>query len=139
MATEPHGRPDLDRISSMRADLEETLGDGKPAMEAHIGAIADMVAAPDGTVYWTERYSQIGNWKGRLRKLAPDGIVTTVAGNGDKPAQDGNPAYDVAIGSDPKGVALGYSEPTAFHRAFRRWHGTTPQAFRAQASPSPQE
>jgi AraC-like DNA-binding protein len=28
---------------------------------------------------------------------------------------------------------LGYSEPTALHRAFRRWHGTTPQAFRAQA------
>jgi AraC-like DNA-binding protein len=31
---------------------------------------------------------------------------------------------------------LGYSEPTAFHRAFRRWHGTTPHAFRARKAPA---
>ena len=101
--------PDGSKIETIAGttNRQAPLGDGKPAKEAHIGAVADMTVAPDGTIYWTERYSQIGNWKGRLRKLAPDGIVTTVAGNGDLAAQDGNPAYDVAIGSDPKGVALG--------------------------------
>jgi AraC-like DNA-binding protein len=32
--------------------------------------------------------------------------------------------------------ALGYSESATFHRAFRRWHGMTPAAFRADRIPS---
>lgn len=38
---------------------------------------------------------------------------------------------DRALGLHEVAFLLGYSEPSAFHRAFRRWTGQTPQAFRS--------
>jgi AraC-like DNA-binding protein len=32
---------------------------------------------------------------------------------------------------------VGYSEPSAFHRAFKRWRGVSPQTFRQQGHPTP--
>ncbi len=40
-------------------------------------------------------------------------------------ARDDLPVYAIAY-------ALGYSEPSTFHRAFKRWTGETPQGYRTQ-------
>ena len=42
---------------------------------------------------------------------------------------------DSALAIGEISFLLGYSEPTAFHRAFRRWRGLTPQAYRAERRP----
>jgi AraC-like DNA-binding protein len=49
--------------------------------------------------------------------------VVTVSG---RPAAFGVGIAEVAF-------VLGYSEPAAFHRSFRRWTGQTPRAFRRAA------
>jgi AraC-like DNA-binding protein len=38
---------------------------------------------------------------------------------------------DEAVGIDEVAARVGFSEPSAFYRAFRRWTGTSPRAYRA--------
>jgi AraC-like DNA-binding protein len=42
---------------------------------------------------------------------------------------------DRALSISEVGYLLGYSEPAAFHRAFKRWYGSTPQEFRLAHRP----
>ena len=88
--------PDGSRVTTIAGSLDRLapLGDGKPALEAHIGSINDLVVAPDGSIYWTERYSQINGWKGRVRRIGQDGIVSTVGRRGrprERERQPGRP------------------------------------------------
>ena len=39
---------------------------------------------------------------------------------------------DLELSLDQVAARLGFSEPSAFHRAFRRWTGTTPAAYRSR-------
>ena len=45
---------------------------------------------------------------------------------------------DLELSLDQVAARLGFSEPSAFHRAFRRWTGTTPAAYRARLTEEPE-
>jgi len=44
--------------------------------------------------------------------------------------------HDRSLAVDEVAFLLGYSEPSTFYRAFRRWHGVTPGKYRATIQPS---
>lgn len=76
-------------------------GDGGPAVAAFLAAPGGL-AWSRGSLYVTQDLSQ----GGRVRKIDPNGIITTVAGvDGDGSSADGGPATQAILDS-PGGVAL---------------------------------
>ena len=79
-------------------------GDGGPAATAQLNYPVAVALAPDGSIYIAESEAR------RVRRVAPDGVITTVAGGGAPAAGpgDGGPAigavlgrtHDVAVGPD---------------------------------------
>ncbi|HZT29992.1 MAG TPA: hypothetical protein VFA33_08925 [Bryobacteraceae bacterium] len=80
------------------------LGDNGPALSATLASPADVAVDPAGNVY----IADTGN--SRVRRVAPDGTITTVAGNGKSSDStgftgDGGQATAAVIG-EPAGVAV---------------------------------
>jgi len=75
----------------------------------------------------------------RQRELGKTGVRVPLVGYGTAPLGKSGVARKeaaeryirqstLAIGE--VAYLVGYSEPAAFHRAFKRWFGTTPEGFR---------
>jgi YD repeat-containing protein len=76
-------------------------GDGGPAMQASLSDPRGVAVGPDASLYITDYPNT------RIRRVGPDGIITTVAGNGSFGfSGDGGPATQASL-SSPAGVAVG--------------------------------
>ena len=79
-------------------------GDGGPAVEARIQNPCHLVCGPDGTLF----IADTGNH--RIRRVTPDGIISTIAGTGESGFRgDGGPAVDAQLAA-PAAIAIDAAE-----------------------------
>ena len=76
-------------------------GDGGPAVEASLNSPYGIAIGPDGSLYIAE----LGN--SRIRRVGPDGIITTVAGNGTAGSSGDGGLATAASLWNPRGIAVG--------------------------------
>ena len=77
-------------------------GDGGPAIKAELQGVAAVALDPAGNIYVADRDNA------RIRKIALDGTISTIAGNGVRHSGftgDGGPAIGASLYS-PNSVAL---------------------------------
>jgi hypothetical protein len=99
-ARAPTKRRPARRHSRASRDAHGFSGDGGPATAANFDVIADIKAAPDGSVYIADRGNR------RIRRIDKSGIITTFAGTGaDGNGGDGGPATQAQL--YPEALAIG--------------------------------
>jgi serine/threonine-protein kinase len=75
-------------------------GDGGPAIQAEINSVEGIAVGPDGSLYLADYTNE------RIRKVTPDGIISTIAGTGTK-GYTGTPTPAVSAQiSDPNSVVI---------------------------------
>jgi sugar lactone lactonase YvrE len=115
-------------LSSPSGGHGRFAGDGGPAVEASLREPLGLAVGPDGSLYIADSVNH------RVRKVAPDGIITTVAGNAQfyrpeyRPhfAGEGGPATRAPLGK-LEAVAIGpdgslFIADSAMHRILKVWH-----------------
>src|SRR5207249_10739968 len=81
-----------------------SLGDGGPATSAALASPGGVAVDGSGNVFIADYFS------GRIRKVSPGGIITTVAGNG-MPGSSGDRGLATSAGlAAPGGVAVDAGE-----------------------------
>jgi len=76
-------------------------GDGGPARDATLAAPSALARDAAGNLYVSDPGSHV------VREVSPDGVISTVAGTGDRGFEgDGGPAIDAVL-AGPDGVAVG--------------------------------
>ncbi|MBL7500465.1 protein kinase [Frankia sp. CNm7] len=74
--------------------VEGFAGDGGPATRAFLDYPSDLTIGPDGSLYFIDE----GNV--RIRRVTPQGVITTIAGNGSREySGDDGPATTAGLGS----------------------------------------
>jgi AraC-like DNA-binding protein len=147
---EPSFGAPLDQLTFARPLLDAPMQRRDDALSDILGRYAAQMSPPSG-----ERDTWRGRVFERLKSGIDPGIAAVARGLGVSPRTlqralaDENTSYlDVAtcarraaavlllrrreLGISEVAFALGFSGSPAFHRAFRRWTGTTPNEFRAR-------
>jgi RHS repeat-associated protein/uncharacterized repeat protein (TIGR01451 family) len=106
-------------ISTVAGAIESGFGgDGGPATLARLNSVQDVAVGPDGSLYIADGVNH------RIRRVGPDGIISTVAGTGVSGfGGDGGPATLAQL-DVPESVAMGpdgslYIADTGNHRIRR--------------------
>src|SRR5262249_37474022 len=100
-----HTMPQVITTVAGNGHYDGSSGDGGPATQAQLLLPWSIAVAPDGSLYIADMFNN------RIRRVGPDGIITTVAGSGDYGSGDygfsgdGGPATQAQLGL-PTGVAV---------------------------------